>query len=168
MTRVLLVGAMATGKSAVGRALADLLGCPYLDNDDLLLASTGRTARALLAAEGEAALRDAESDVAAEVLATPAPWVASLAAGSVLDDDARLRVRDSGAFVVWLAAPAEVLAERVGSGDHRPWLDGDPLAVMGRLVAERAELYAEVADEVVDVSVDPARVVAERLAERFS
>lgn len=167
MTRVLLVGAMATGKSTVGRALGDLLGCPYLDNDDLLLAATGRTARALAAADGEAALREAESDVLAEILATPAPWVAGLAGGVVVDAADRERVRDSGAFVVWLTAPAEVLAERVASGDHRPWLGDDTLATLERLVSERAELYAEVADEVVDVSVDSAQLIAERLAERL-
>lgn len=167
MTRVLLVGAMATGKSTVGRALAGLLDCPYLDNDDLLLAATGRTARALAAAEGESALRDAESDVLAEVLATPAPWVAGAAAGVVTDAADRERIADSGAVVVWLAAPAEVLARRVASGAHRPWIDGDPRAALERLVAERAPFYAEVADEVVDVSHDDPRDIALRLAQQL-
>lgn len=167
MTRVLLVGAMATGKSTVGRALAELLGCGYLDNDDLLLAATGRTARALAAADGERALREAESDVLTEVLATPAPWVAGLAAGVVVDEADRERIAESGAFVVWLAAPAQVLADRAASGAHRPWLGDDARAVLERLVAERAPFYAEVADEVVDVSEDDPQDIAARLAQRI-
>ena len=164
MTRVLLLGAMGTGKSAVGRELAALLGCAHLDNDDLLLEQTGVTARALAARDGETALRQAEYDVLASVVGRAGPWVAGVAGGAVTDPAARVLLRDSGALVVWLTAPPEVLAARVAGQSHRPWLDQDPLEALTRLVAERAPLYAEVADEVVDVSTATPEQTAQRLA----
>ena len=167
MTRVLLLGAMGTGKSSVGRALAELLGVEHLDNDDLLLDQTGVTARALLARSGEEALRQAETDVLASVVRRPGSWVAGVAAGAVLDPQARALVRDSDALVVWLAAPPEALAERV-AGTDRPWLGDDPRELLEDQLLVRAPLYAELADEVVDVTAATPQQTAERLARLVS
>ena len=57
--RIVLVGMMGSGKSTVGRALADALGWPFLDNDDLVREMTATRARAILRTEGEAALHEA-------------------------------------------------------------------------------------------------------------
>lgn len=151
MTRVLFVGTMGTGKSTVGTLVAEALDCALLDNDELLLARSGRTAPEL-AAESEELLRAEESAVLRDVLRRPGPWVAGAPAGVVLDALDRQVIRESGAHVVWLTAPADVLARRVGSGEDRPWLGSDPEAALQALVAERAPLYAEVADQVLDVA----------------
>jgi shikimate kinase len=55
------------------------------------------------------------------------------------------------------------LASRVRSGEHRPLLDGDPLATLTRLAAERDGWYGEVADEVVDVGTGGSAAVVERI-----
>jgi len=160
--RVLLVGMMGSGKTTVGRSLATMLGWRYLDNDEQLRVVTGADTRTVQEREGEAALRRAESAALSIALTSAGPLVASVAAGVVLDPLDRARLR-SGGFVVWLRARIETLADRV-AGTDRPWLGDDAGAALSRLYAGRADLYAAVADLVVDVDALPAQLVAERIA----
>lgn len=150
MTRVLLVGMMATGKTSVGRVICARTGWPYVDNDELLLRAAGLTARELLARDGEPALRAAESAVLTALLELPEPLVAGVPGGVVLDPADRARLR-AGGHVVWLRATVPTLVARVGASSDRPWLGDDPAATLARLAEARAPLYAEVATQVVDV-----------------
>ena len=149
--QILLVGMMGTGKTTVGRALSARTGWPYLDNDELLQRACGRTAPELLAAEGEPALRAAESAALTLVLGLPGPLISGVAGGVVLDPADRARLVASSATVIWLRATVATLARRVGSGEGRSWLGDDPADALTRLAATRDPLYAEVADQVVDV-----------------
>ncbi len=152
--RVVLLGMMGSGKSSVGAALTDLSGWPFVDNDALVERATGHTARELLARQGEAAMRAAESAALTEALALPTPVIVATAAGTVLDPANLERLRGGG-FVVWLRAPAEVLAARAVGAAHRPWLDEDPVGWFRRAEADRDGLYASVADLEVDTGVVP-------------
>jgi len=153
--RVLLTGMMGTGKTTVGRALAGITGWPFLDNDELVERAAGRPTRDVLAAADEAALRRVETAALDHALAAPPPLVAGVAAGVVLDPEARKRM-SAGAFVVYLRTPLALLAARVGDGAGRPWLGQDPLSALQQLYAGREPLYLEVADLVLDVeSVTP-------------
>ncbi|MGZ8513370.1 MAG: shikimate kinase [Candidatus Limnocylindria bacterium] len=146
--RILLVGMMGSGKSTVGRALAERTGWPFLDNDELVERATGRTARQL-SEGGEAAVRAAEAAALREGLAVEPPAIIGVAGGAVLDPRDRKRIREGG-FVVWLRAPAEVLAARAVGAEHRPWLEGDAEGWFRRAVSQRDPLYAWVADLEVD------------------
>ena len=158
--RVLLVGMMGSGKSTIGRLLADATGWPYADNDDLVLRSHGTTVRRLLADRGEEAMRRAESEALSAGLRTPPPAVIGVAAGVILDESDRAALRDGG-IVVWLRAGSDVLASRAAGAGHRPWLDGDAAAWMAGALAEREPLYASVADHAVDTdAAPPAETVA--------
>lgn len=59
---MVLIGMMGSGKSTIGRALAQLSGWPYFDNDELLAVSRGATAKTILARKGEAELRENEAN----------------------------------------------------------------------------------------------------------
>ena len=158
--RVLLIGMMGSGKSTVGRLLADATGWPDVDNDELVLRTHGASPRRLLAERGEAAMRRAESDALAAGLALPPPVIVGVAAGVILDESDRRALQDGG-IVVWLRATPDELAERAAGAEHRPWLDGDAGAWMAATVAEREPLYASVADHVVDTDASaPAQTVA--------
>jgi shikimate kinase len=150
--RVLLVGMMATGKTTIGTAVSARTGWPYVDNDALLQRATGRTAAQLLAEEGQPALRRGESDVLTVLLGMPAPLVAGVAAGVVLDAADRERLH-TGGHVVWLRASVPVLVRRVGRASDRPWLGDDPARALAELAAERDPLYAEIAHQALDVDV---------------
>jgi shikimate kinase len=149
-TRVLMMGMMASGKSTVGRALADLTGWPVLDNDVLLQRSTGSTAVALYEEHGLERLRSAESNVLTLILSMPAPLVAGVPAGVVLDPRDRERLR-AGGHVVWVRTPVATLVRRVSKGSHRPFLSGDPAVALQAMADERYPLYEQVAHQVLDM-----------------
>jgi shikimate kinase len=166
--KVLLMGMMGSGKTTVGGALSTRLGWPYLDNDALLERTAGQSAPDIVAAEGEQALRVAESKVLTLMLGMPSPLIGGVPGGVVLDDGDRRRLKDSPAHVVWLRASTKVLARRVGSGTGRPWLGADPEAALRKLAADRNPLYEEVADQVIDVDALTAGVCAKLIAEELS
>jgi shikimate kinase len=160
---LVLIGMMGTGKTTVGRRLADHLGRPFLDSDERVEAGTGRTVAEIFATDGEAAFRAIETDVLRTMLDAPEPSVIAAAGGAVLDAGNRALMR-ARSTVVWLVAPPDVLAERVASGSHRPLLDTDPAGTLRRLATERDALYRETADRIVQTgSTAPDAVVDEVL-----
>lgn len=154
--RVLLMGMMGAGKTAVGREIRARTGWPYRDNDEAVAELAGLATRDLLEQRGPDALRAAESQALHDSLAHEPPFVAGVAGGVVevvADMDA---LRRTDAFVVYLHTPIEVLVRRVGSGEGRPWLRPDPETALRRLYDGREPRYREVADLVVDTSTGDA------------
>jgi shikimate kinase len=172
---IVLVGMMASGKTTVGRRLGELLGRAVYDSDQMIEARVGRTVAQLWEDGGEAAFRRLETEALEEALSARPPGVVAAAGGVVLTAANRRRLRRAaaaGAVVVWLQADPDTLAGRVHPGDHRPLLADDATGTLRRLTAERAGLYAEVADLVVPpgsiddtvaaVAAGAQRVAAER------
>ncbi len=164
--RVLLTGMMGSGKSTIGQILSSATGWPYLDNDELVRQSHGATARQILAERGEADMRGAESDALARGIATPAPAVIGVAAGTILEPSDRDRLRGGG-IVVWLRVDAAAIEARAVGADHRPWLDTGGVSWIRDTVAERDPLYASIADIVIDTGVKPAEDAAAELLTRL-
>ena len=168
---VVLVGLMGSGKTTVGRRLAARLGRDFIDADAALAEITDRTIADIFAMDGEAAFRSIEADVLEELLEHHTPAVIASGGGVVLTEASRRRLADPAVTVVWLDASPAFLASRVEQREHRPLLAGDEPAreVLARMHAERAPLYAEVADIVVDVepfhrdSEKPKKALAERI-----
>ncbi|HEX3393260.1 MAG TPA: bifunctional shikimate kinase/3-dehydroquinate synthase [Acidimicrobiales bacterium] len=160
--RIVLVGMMGAGKTTVGQTLAGRRGWDFLDSDAQIEARTGRTVNEIWTADGEPAFRRIESDVLATALAHERPVVVAAAGGVVLDPVNRAALGRHGP-VVWLRARSQTLAARVGSGNHRPLLDDDPAGVLSRLVVDRADLYAEVADVIVDIDGLAPDEIADRV-----
>lgn len=160
--RVLLIGMMGAGKSTVGHVVARRLAWPYLDSDDEVARSTGLTVPEMWKARGEAAFRAEEARVLEAAVTSDGPVVISVAGGAVLDPANRERV-SGGGLVVWLRAETATLAERVGAGTGRPLLEGDPAGNLERLYLERAPVYEELADMVVDVDALTPEQAADRV-----
>jgi shikimate kinase len=158
---LVLIGMMGSGKSTVGRLLAERTGWPFYDNDTLLERATEMSARDLLAARGEEALHALEGEALGVGLAEPPPLIVAAAAGTVLDPGLRDRLRD--ATVVWLRARPEVLAQRIGEAEARPWRRGDRETWLTQTVAEREPLYRDVADLVVDTEGRTSDGVADEI-----
>jgi shikimate kinase len=147
---LVLVGMMGTGKTTVGHLVARRLRRPFVDSDNQVLARTGRTVAQIWETEGEAAFRRLEAEALAAALASEVPAVLAAAGGVVKDPANRRRLKEAGT-VVWLRARPATLEPRVKRSSHRPLLTHDALGVLTRLDAERAELYQEVADTVIDI-----------------
>jgi len=150
---IVLVGMMGAGKTSVARRLAKRYDRRVYDSDAMIEARTGHTVAQLFDEGGEPAFRSLESEVLDEALRAEPPGIVAAAGGTVLSAANRARMREAsatGGVVIWLRAPATVLAGRVRPGDHRPLLADDPAGTLARLSAQRADLYAAVADATVD------------------
>jgi shikimate kinase len=149
--RLVLMGMMGTGKTTVGRLLAKRTGWPYADNDELLLRLVGKTPRALLAEDGEAALRESESAAVRLGLQLPEPSIVSVAGGTILDGLNREELRRAG-LVVWLKANASTVQQRATGAAHRAWLDTGGIAWIREAITTRDPLYGSVADLTLEVN----------------
>ncbi len=162
MSVVALVGMMGSGKSAVASAVARRTGWALVDLDERIATSARRSIAELFAVDGEPNFRTIELDALRSVFDGEAPVVVATGGGIVTTAAGRRLLVDH-ATVVWLDASTDVLVERVGAGEGRPLLAEDPASTLRALAEERRELYAEVADVVVDANVDDVEVVAERV-----
>jgi shikimate kinase len=158
---LVLVGLMGAGKSHVGRLVAQEVGWRLVDVDTAITAETSQTVREIWEAGGEAAYRRLESKVVLDAILDEVPTVIAAPGGVVLDPEVRAALRDT--FVVWLRTDPATLAGRVRLGDHRPLLGDRPLDVLSTMAIERAELYGQVADAIVDTDHLDAGAVAGRV-----
>lgn len=150
-----VIGFMGAGKTTLARELAAFRGVEHVDTDDLLVARFGRPIADVFAADGEAAFRAAEEEVVLGLLDAPrdTDMVVSLGGGSVLSTRVQEALRRH--TVVLLDVPLET-AWRRAEGHGRP-LARDR-AAFAALHAERAELYAALADAHLPQS-DPGVIV---------
>jgi len=150
---------MGTGKSTVGRVLADLLDLEFVDTDHLIESDHGPIP-VIFAEQGEVAFRSIESDVAA-ALADRDGLVIATGGRLMLGPDNATALEATGR-VFCLHAPVEVILERVmGDGTaHRPLLDGDdPAGRIRALLTERATAYGQF-EQVDTVGRTPAEIAA--------
>ena len=71
MNNVVLIGFMGTGKTTVGRILAEKLGRPFVDLDEVIVRQAGRSVPEIFAADGERGFRARERDALKRALAAP-------------------------------------------------------------------------------------------------
>jgi shikimate kinase len=164
---LVLVGLMGAGKSTVGRRCAERLGRRFVDTDDEIVTRADMPFDEIWRTGGEARFRELERDVIADVCAAPEPLVIASGGGAIIDPDNRRRFTAAG-VVVWLHAPTEVLAARVGDGSTRPLLAGDPAGALARLGAARQEAYEAAADAVVETADRAVEAVADAVLDIYA
>jgi len=164
-----LVGTRGTGKSTVGRILAERLVRPFLDADVELEEKLGRSIAAIFAEDGEPLFRAWEEQVLSE-LTTAHPGAILATGGGVVLRETNCKALRSFGFVVWLwtdpaLAAARLQADRRGL-DIRPALTpAGTIAELARVLEARTPLYQAVADRVVDTSGRTAEEVADQILE---
>ncbi|MEN6342154.1 MAG: shikimate kinase [Methanospirillum sp.] len=155
--KVVLTGYRGTGKSTVGRLVADRLGLPFLDTDALVEARAGRSVPAIFAADGEEGFRALERAVCAELAAVEG--VIATGGGAVLDPANVAALRRNGR-VVLLEGPPEELAARC-AGSDRPALTAlPPLDEIRTVLAARHGAYRAAADHCVWTGCRSPKMVA--------
>jgi shikimate kinase len=172
--KLILTGFMATGKSAVARAIAHRLAWRLIDCDERIIARTGRSIPELFRTEGEARFRVIERELIQEIANDPRrcpqsgnllPAVIATGGGAILDQR-NLETLSRCGIVVCLTARPEVIARRVGSHAMlRPLLatGGKPVRErIADLIEERREAYERVAVRIdtSDFSVEQAATAA--------
>jgi shikimate kinase len=145
---VALVGFMASGKSTLGRKLAQRLGCAFVDTDELVAREYGAIAT-IFSEEGEAAFRRYEHQAISSALESESPSVVALGGGA-LTVAANRSVLQRRAYRIFVRiSPAQVLTRVRASREPRPVLGPNPtLETVRELYERRMPQYAR-ADYVV-------------------
>lgn len=136
---------MGTGKSTVGRRLAERLGANFVDLDARLASEFGKPIAQVFAEVGESAFRSREKATLLRLIdESQGRTVFSLGGGALLERDLRLRVLEAGTVLCLTASPDEILRRTRGDSSVRPLLAApDPKARILELLAARASAYAE-------------------------
>lgn len=166
VNNLVLMGFMGTGKSALGRRLADLAGRPFIDMDAELEHRAGRPIPRIFAEQGEAAFRDMEARLAEE-LGRRNGTVIACGGGIVLREE-NLRALGRNGVLVCLTARPEVILERTSRSRRRPLLEVENREQKIRdLLAARAPLYAKIPIQVDTSDLDPD-ALADRLLDAWA
>lgn len=163
MSHIFLVGFMGAGKTTVARLLANRLGRPCIDIDEIIEGAAGRCVRDIFEDEGEPAFRALESGALLS-LQTAEPSVVACGGGIVTRDENRSVLKRLGCVVYLKVSAGETLA-RVGADGTRPLLSG-PGGVLAAtsLLEARDTLYAAVAD----ISIDTVGLTADQVADQVA
>ena len=147
--RLVFVGAPGSGKTTIGKQVAEKLGVEFIDVDNEIEMDEKTTISEIFVQKGEAYFRQLERAKISELLNT-FNGVLSLGGGSVLDETTRQAL--AIAPVVWLKVSSGDASSRVGLGLSRPVLMGNVRSTLVKLLEERTPLYEEVADWEIDTS----------------
>lgn len=147
--RVVLVGAPGSGKSTIGKLLAEKLRVDFSDTDELIEKSAGKSISAIFVEDGEAAFRKIEAEQVAAAVAQ-SNGVVSLGGGAVLNPVTRELLKTVP--TLWLEVSQQAAASRVGLAQARPVLVGNVRSKLVQLLQERTPLYQEVAAYTVETS----------------
>jgi len=146
MRNIVLVGFMGTGKTTVGRLLAEKTGMPLVDMDTLIEERAGKTIGAIFAEDGEPHFRKLEREMVRE-LAAKEGQIVSTGGGIVLNPENMADFEQTG-LVVCLLASAETVLERVRHDTARPLLAGDKERQIFQLLETRKPLYEAIAHKI--------------------
>jgi len=164
---IVLIGFMATGKSAVGRRLARILGRPFLDTDAEIERLVGKPVSRIFKEDGEIRFRSEEA-ILCRKLAAPRGLVIATGGGIVLNPENVQNLR-AGGVLIGLRADPEVIHRRVGRKRNRPLLRGDVRGRIEALLQARAGAY-DVAEFTVDTGEhslsETVRLIIDYLKER--
>lgn len=166
---IYLTGYRCTGKTTVGRVLAEVTGLGFADADEVLVSRAGRDVAAIVAEEGWDGFRDRESAVLGH-LAEHGGLVVATGGGVVLRPQNTALMRETGC-VVWLTAEPSVIRGRMGAdsvtASRRPSLTGhDVLSEIEAVLSERGPLYAAAAHVTVATDDLPVSEIVREIFEK--
>lgn len=161
--RIILIGYRGSGKTTVGRLIAERLGWDFADADEHIEAAAGRSIAAIFASEGEAEFREREAAVLGQLCRQPR-LVAATGGGAILRPANRELLRAAG-FVVWLRVSPEIAWARLQADPttaaRRPNLTTTGgIEEVRALIAARESLYRETADLIADTDSPSPEAVA--------
>lgn len=146
MKNIVLIGMPGTGKSVVGRALAERLQYTFVDADDLIVKSTGKTLPQILRTEGLDAFLAIEGRVG-ETL-TCENTVIATGGSMVLSGAAMAHLREDG-VTVWLETPISQISDRMPEDLVERGIAAAPGMTIRQIYRQREPLYAKYADLIV-------------------
>ena len=156
---IALTGYMGAGKTTVGSIVADVLGCMFIDLDDVIVKKAGKSIPEIFEQDGEAAFRALEADCLAKTVKKYANSTVVLALGGgtvTCPGAAELLKKDT--LCKWLKASTEILLARA-AGTERPLADEN----FEKRYLEREPLY-EAASHII---LDTEGLTSEEIADEI-
>lgn len=162
---VVLLGMRGAGKSTVGPLLADRLGVPFYELDDLVEEAAGMPLDQIFELQGEAYYRRLEREALSRFLDRDEPAVLA-AGGGIVTERQSVAWLKRHTRTVWLKAePRDHWNRVLAQGDRRPMQDRpDAMQELERLWAERSRIYAQ-SDFIVETSGTTAEAVCRLVVE---
>lgn len=169
---IVLIGYRGSGKTTLGRLLAGQLGIAFVDLDEIITQSAGRSIKDIFATEGESGFRQRESQALLDALRRDR-HVISLGGGAVLAEANRQAIQASGHAVVYLRASAEELHRRINADPstaaQRPSLTrlGGTVEEVRTLLQQREPIYQQVRTAELDVESNDLEALLQQLVEQL-
>lgn len=163
---IILIGMMGSGKTTVGKLLANLIGKTFMDVDHEIQRRTGVGIPVIFEIEGEAGFRKRESEILRDMVRQQ-NIVLATGGGAILHPDNRTLLRQHGT-VVYLCAPVTELRRRTHQDKNRPLLQtGNVQARLIELFTQRDPLYRETAHLIMDSGRQSARTFVQKLIQKL-
>jgi len=160
-----LIGPPGAGKSTVGELLAGRLGVSFTDTDAQVEATAGKPVGDIFVEDGEPAFRELERAAVAYAV-DGSTGVVAVGGGAVLDPKTQALLTDLP--VIYLQTGFAVAARRVGLGQARPLLIGNPRATLKALLEQRLPVYQRLAKITVCTDDRDAGQIAAEIADRLA
>ena len=154
---IVLVGYRGSGKTTIGRKLADRLWQPFVDVDDWIVKRAGKNIRDIFAQDGEPYFRDIESQVIREISGL-SEHVIGMGGGSLGREENRRAIKEAKHQIVYLRCEAAALHQRIAADPQsnltRPNLTalGGGIEEITKMLAEREPHYRQVMSAELDVT----------------
>jgi shikimate kinase len=164
MKNIILIGFMGTGKTTIGRLLANRLGRPFFDSDKKIEYENNMTVPEIFTVYGEMYFRQKERAVIAK-LSRYNNVVIGTGGGVVLSTESMSRLKRNGVIIA-LTASIKTILERTGRRNNRPLLGNTEQReqMIRKLLTERIELYQEADYSVDTTNHSPQQVITEIMA----
>ena len=158
---------MGSGKTAVGKELARMLGYLFVDTDDLIEDREGKPISLIFKEKGEDYFRRIEREIVKEVSLKRNIVIAT--GGGAIKDRRNVENLSKGGIIIWLRAEPRIILKRVVTeGGKRPLLDvAEPLKEIRKLLAEREGLYKQ-SDVAIDTDYITIGETAHEIMEKLS
>ncbi len=154
---------MGAGKTVVGRELAKMMGCRFIDTDEMIEKEQGIAVKAIFAVHGEEYFRELEHETCKKI-SEMKNCVVSTGGGALTYKRNVEAIKKNGAKVVFLDTSFDAICDRIGNSSNRPLFKDREQAK--QLYDERKKLYEEAADYTIDGDLS-ARMAAQRIASIF-
>jgi shikimate kinase len=166
MKNIILIGYRCTGKTSVGKKLAEILELPFYDTDQMITDCIGKTIKQWVEERGWESFRCEEKAIIKDI-ASRDPGVISLGGGAVMDLENREILRSMG-LIVWLTADVGTILTRMKSDpmnkDNRPPLsEKDWENETREILSQRSPIYRQTSDFPLDTEGKTVEAIVEEL-----
>jgi len=158
--RAIFIGPMGSGKSTIGKAVANALGLPFRDTDSIIEELEELPVSQIFIDKGEEYFRTIEKKVLRDELLADGSILA-LGGGAPISVDAQSALKVSSAPVIYLDISLASVAPRIGFNRDRPLLLHNPRGQWQTLMEVRRPIYESIANIIIDVNGKTQKKIVE-------